>query len=114
MQSPEARFLRRTAATLMMAAGTALVAALWLRDLDGPAVTDAVLGAVYLITAIGLFGHSRFSLYLGIAIPLAVGVSLYTGVERLEAIHELRLAVDAVIILLCIVVLWLVWHHPEH
>ena len=114
MQSPTTRFLRGTAATLMGCAGIAQVAALWLRELTGVAVVDAVLGAVYLIAAIGLFGHSRFSVYLGIAIPLGVSAMLSAGTEVPEAIDDLRLATNLVIALLSLSVLWLVWHHPEH
>lgn len=113
MLSPTARFLRRTAATVMACAGVAQVAALWLRELTQAAVLDALLGAVYLIAAIGLFGHSRFSLFMGVVIPLGVSGAIYLNLDALEAIHNLRFATDGVIVLLCITVLLLVWHHPE-
>ena len=98
----------------MGSAGIALVASLWLRDLENAAVVDAVLGAVYLITAIGLSGHSRFSLYLGIAIPLAVSAVHYAPLDPPQAIDDLRPAADLVIALLSAAILWLVWHQPEH
>ncbi len=110
--SPDS-LLRTTAATLMCVSGLGQIAALWLRELSGPALTDGLLGTVYLVIGIGLFGRSRFSLFMAIVIPaVASGVLLYSG--PLAGQHYmLRIAVDAAVVLLSVVVLWQVRHHPS-
>jgi hypothetical protein len=68
---------------------------------------------VYLIIGIGLFGHSRFSVYMGMVIPAAaIGLLLYPAPQP-EQLYSLRVAVDVTIILLCAVVLWESRHHPS-
>ncbi len=114
MRSLTTRFLRNTAATLMCSAGAAMVASLWLRELTQLAVLDALIGAVYLIAGIGLFGHSRFSLFLGIAIPLGISGAFYANTVEVLAIDQLRYTTDAVIALLSAVVLWIVRHQESH
>jgi len=105
--------LRTTAASLMCLSGLGQIAALWLRELTGTALVDGLLGTVYLITGIGLFGHSRFSLFVAIVIPaVASGVLLYTA-PLPEQVYTLRIAVDAAIVLLSAIVLWQVRHHPS-
>lgn len=110
MRALTTRFLRNIAATLMCSAGVTMVASLWLRDLTQLAVLDALIGAVYLIAGIGLFGHSRFSLFLGIAIPVGISSSFYVNAGGVQAIDQLRYTADGVIALLCAVVLWMVRH----
>ncbi len=105
--------LRHAAATLMCLSGVAQIAALWLRELTGTALVDGLLGTVYLITGIGLFGLSRFSLFVAIVIPaVASGVLLYTA-PLPGQVYLLRIAVDAAIVLLSTIVLWQVRHHPS-
>ena len=98
--------LRNTAATLMCISGTAQVAALWLRELTGTALIDGLWGTVYVIIGIGLYGRSRFSVYLGIVIPCAAAGVLIYNLPQPEQAYTLRIAVDVVIVLLCAVVLW--------
>jgi hypothetical protein len=105
--------LRVTAATLMCLSGLGQIAALWLRELTGTALVDGLLGTVYLLTGIGLFGRSRFSLFMAVVIPVVVSsVLLYTTAPP-ELLHALRIAVDAAVALLSMVVLWQVRHHPS-
>ncbi|MFT4519272.1 MAG: hypothetical protein ACI9JM_001663 [Halioglobus sp.] len=106
-------FLRTVAATLMGIAGFGLIAALWLRELTEAAVIDALLGSVYLIVAIGLLGRSRFSLFMAIVIPAAVTIVLFSTQESIEPIHNLRIAMDFVVMVFSIAVLWHVRHHPS-
>jgi hypothetical protein len=105
--------LRNTAATLMCLSGTGQIAALWLRALTGAALLDGLWGTVYVIVGIGLYGHSRFSLFLGIAIPSAAAALLFYTVPQPEQVYTLRIAVDAVVVLLCVTVLWETRHHPS-
>ena len=53
----------------MCLSGLGQIAALWLRELTGTALVDGLLGTVYVVIGIGLFGHSRFSLFMAIVIP---------------------------------------------
>ncbi|MCB1705450.1 MAG: hypothetical protein KDI17_11335 [Halioglobus sp.] len=105
--------LRNTAATLMCISGTAQVAALWLRELTGAALIDGLWGTVYVIIGIGLYGRSKFSVYLGIVIPcVAAGVLIYNMAHPQQA-YTLRIAVDVVIVLLCAVALWESHRQPK-
>ncbi|CAA0092845.1 Uncharacterised protein [Halioglobus japonicus] len=105
--------LRKTAATLMCLSGTAQFASLWLRELTGTALIDGLWGTVYLIIGIGLFGHSRFSVVMGIVVPAtAAGVLIY-NLPNPELAYTLRIAIDAVVALVCAVVLWESRHHPS-
>ena len=92
-------FLRSVAAAVLCLSGLGLIAALWLQDLSGMALADALLGSVYLVIAIGLMGQSRFSLVLAIVVPAAViGGILYATPEPVQ-VYRLRVAVDGVAIL---------------
>jgi hypothetical protein len=105
--------LRNTAATLICLSGTGQIATLWLRELTGAALLDGFWGTVYLIVGIGLYGHSRFSLFLGTLIPTAASVWLFYTVPQPEQAYTLRIAVDMAIALLCATVLWETRHHPS-
>lgn len=105
--------LRNTAATLMCLSGIGQIATLWLQALTGTALVDGLWGTVYVIIGIGLYGHSRFSVYMGMVIPAAaIGLLMYTA-PLAEHLYTLGTAVDVTIILLCAVVLWESRHHPS-
>lgn len=104
--------LRHTAATLMCLSGAAQIAALWLRDLTGMALVDGLLGTVYLAIGIGLYGHSRFSLHLGVVVPAAAIAALFYSTAQPGQIYALRMTADVVVSLLCVTVLWETRHHP--
>ena len=113
MANRPALSLRHTAATLMCLSGFGQIAALWLRELTLMALADGLLGTVYLVIGIGLFGHSRFSLFLGIVIPVtACGMLLYIPPQP-DQVYNLRMAADVIVALLCAIVLWQVRHHPS-
>lgn len=108
-----ASFLRRVAATLMCLSGTGQIAALWLRDLTGMAVADALAGFLYLVIGIGLFGQSRLPLSLGIVIPAAaIALIEYAGPQPAQS-YRLHSAIDALVILFCIIELWRVRHNTS-
>ena len=98
--------LRHTAATLMCLSGLGQIAALWLRDLSGTALADGLLGTVYLVTGIGLCGHSRFSLFVAMIVPVAASALLLKTAPLPEQLYTLRMAVDAMIVLLSATALW--------
>lgn len=98
--------MRLAAAILTTLTGTALVASLWFRALDQNAVVDAFTGAVYLFIALGLFGRSRFTLFLALAVPVASVIGVRWSGRELEGWLALRLALDAAIVACAGVALW--------
>ncbi|MCB1843627.1 MAG: hypothetical protein KDI09_11740 [Halioglobus sp.] len=104
--------LRLYAAILTTLSGAAQVATLWLRNLDAAAVLAALLGATYLIIGIGLFGRSRFSLFVAIAVPGTAAAALLHCIGTPAPANLLRIAVDGLIVLLSATVLWRVRHTP--
>jgi hypothetical protein len=105
--------LRNLAATLLTLSGIAHIAALWLRELDGAALADALLGAVYLIIGIGLFGQSRFSLFMAIVVPAVAAALVFNAFPDPNDIYRARIAVEAIVVLSCTVVLWSVRKNPS-
>jgi hypothetical protein len=65
------RALRLTTATVIAMHGLLLVGSLWFRELQPPTLFNAVLGAVYLIISLGLYGRSRLSLFVAVIVPAA-------------------------------------------
>lgn len=113
MSDRPAVFLRMFAASLVLLSGLAQLGSLWLRELDGRSITDGVLGGVYLILALGLFGRSRFSLFMGILIPTVTATTLLFFYPASIEWQLQRYATDAVIALLCLLVLWRVRNEPS-
>jgi len=102
------RLLRNAAATLITLSGISHLAGLWFLDLNTSTLLSALFGAVYLYIGLGLFGQSRFTLFLAMVIP-AGGVSLllqYTPVETMSALALLRIAASMLVILFSAIVLW--------
>ena len=107
--------LRMIAATLVVCSGIARVASLWFRELDSQAVLALLVGAVYLITGIGLFGQSRFALFVAI-IACATTSWLIADFFTLPGIHPVQLAsvaADSLTVLICTLVLWQVRRDPS-
>ncbi len=105
--------LRRLAALLTCCCGLWLVAGLWLTPLTVSSVMDALYGSAYLLIAIGLAGQSRFVLWLAIAGALSMlwlNATTYLDWGRPQMV---RAAVDALIALLSVRVLWLLRHLPS-
>ena len=98
--------LRFLAACLLTGSGVAHIAGLWFRELDERAVGAMLLGAVYLIIAIGLFGQSRFSLFLGALVPAASIAVIWWTLQPVEPVYRLRMSVDAAVALFSLVALW--------
>jgi hypothetical protein len=105
--------LRNLAAILITFSGIGLIASLWQRDLTGAALADALLGAVYLIIGIGLFGQSRFTLFMAIVIPATAAGFLLNAFPHPGQVHTARIAVDALVIVCSVIVLWNVRNNPS-
>lgn len=97
----------------MTVSGTGHIASLWLRDLTGEAIVDALIGAVYLIIGIGLFGQSRFTLFMGIIIPAGGAWYVFRYLPYGEPIYEARMTIDAMVILCSAFTLWQARHDPS-
>jgi hypothetical protein len=113
MPNPMTFSLRFLAAGLLTGSGLAHIASLWFRELDQGAVGAMLLGAVYLIIAIGLFGQSRFTLFLSIAVPAAVALGTLQQTAQPGSLQAINLAVNAAIICLSAIVLWQVRNRPS-
>lgn len=113
MASTGTRRLRTLAALLITLSGMGLIASLWFRELSEFALLDALIGACYLIAGIGLLGRSRFSLFIGIALPGISSALLYSILETPDNIYQLRMAADSITALLCLIVLWQVRNDPS-
>ena len=106
------RKLRNLAAALTLVSGVSHVAQLWFVALDGPALFAALVGILYLLLGLGLAGRSRFSLFLGVALP-AVGCAAAWQRLLLElggSFPPAHIAVDIAVIALCLYVLVKTWH----
>ena len=103
--------VRIAAAVIASVSGLGQIAALWLRDLSGAAVGDALLGAVYLLIAIGLFGTSRLSLFLAAIVPAAAAISAAARMPHPEDFTMLRIALDLSIIVFSTLELWRTRHN---
>ena len=101
------RRLRTFAAILISLTGAAQITALWFRELTEMAVLDAVLGATYLIIGIGLFGQSRFTLFLALVVPGvdAAWILQRTSSVALDEVQLLRLVADGLVALSAALVL---------
>ena len=73
------RKLRNISAALMLAEGFTHIGQLWLFKLDSTVIYAALFGVVYLLIGLGLAGHSRFTLWIGVVV-LALGA--YGGYLR--------------------------------
>ena len=102
---------RIAAAVIASVSGLGQIASLWLRDLSGAAVGDALLGAVYLLIAIGLFGRSRLSLFLATIVPAAAAISTAYRMPHPEDITVLRIALDLIIVVFSTLELWRTRHN---
>lgn len=101
----EPRKLRNLAAVLTTLSGAGQCFSLWLLPTTPTLLATAGLGFLYLLLALGLFGISRLSPLLAVAIlPLRSWFGIYP--LDIEAWEFLRVAGDLSIALLCLPVLW--------
>lgn len=107
--------LRNIAATLLCLSGTTHIAELWLRDINSHVLVGALFGAAYLYIGIGLYGKSRFALVTAILFP-ALGAVLALAnapISSFSALQLTLLCANAIVIVLCSVVLSVVRKNPS-
>lgn len=104
--------LRNLAAIIAILSGASQCFSLWLLPTSTTLLLTALTGTLYLLLGLGLFGISRFSLFLAVTLPPLRG---WFGLYPLDipAWELLRIASDLTIALLCIPSLWASLH-PEH
>lgn len=105
--SPRANDLARpVAAALVAAIGCAHVASLWFRDLDAAAVLSIWVGGVYLMVGLGLFGQSRFTLFVAIALCSSSALHALADIGTLTRVQWAGLSADLVAATCCGIALW--------
>lgn len=110
---PSVILQRYAAATIVAISGLAQVASLWRHRLSEGVLVTALIGSVYLLIAIGLYGRSRFTLGLAVTVCGAcAGMLVVSGVPWPPA-HYMRFASDIAVVVLCCRVLWSVRHLPS-
>ena len=101
--------LRALAATIALLTGVALAASPWLLTASPALLMTGLSGAAYLVLALGLCGTSRFSLFLGVLLPLLRAWFSLWPVPH-AAGELLHTAADIALIALCAVVAWQALH----
>ena len=97
--------LRRLAATIATLSGACQCLALWLLPTTPQLLATSLLGTLYLLLGLGLFGISRLSLLLTITLlPLRSWFAVCP--LDIPAWEFLRIAADLAVAVLCIPVLW--------
>lgn len=109
MQNRLAAFLRLLAAIMVTASGAGRITSLWFRDLNEAAVAALLVGSVYLIIGIGLFGQSRFTLFVATAMCATTAFFLLQrhGLSQLQPAQQLAVAADGLTVICCGAVLLL-------
>ncbi|MEE4280001.1 MAG: hypothetical protein V2I82_16165 [Halieaceae bacterium] len=97
--------LRNLAAVLVTLSGAGQCFSLWLLPTTETLLATALLGSLYLLLALGLFGIGRLAPLLAVSI---LPLRSWFGVAPLDipAWEFLRIAGDATAALLCLPVLW--------
>lgn len=103
---------RNWAALLVTTSGLWQITGLWRYRLSEDTLLAALTGSIYLLMAIGLFGRSRFTLFLAIVVCgtftlLGLGqAALWTW----PPLSLLRIGSDLLVTVLCARVLWAMRH----
>jgi len=97
----------------MTASGVGHLASLWFRELSAAALLDALWGSCYLFIAIGLFGLSRFTLFIATVVS-AVGVWLILAPSQpLGLIDLTQVTSHFIVATLCASLLYKMRHLPS-
>ncbi len=103
-RSPQ--FARPIAGALVCGVGTAHIASLWFRDLDSAAVLSIWIGGVYLIVGLGLFGQSRFTLFVATALCCTAALRALAEAGSLNGLQWAGVAADLAAATCCGMALW--------
>lgn len=97
--------LRNATALLTCVSAVGQIALLWVLDLSAAVLGVAFSGCLYLMLALGLFGVSRFALFLAAALPATRALLGWNPLPLLQW-EQLRTIADLVIALLAAFLLW--------
>ena len=102
------RSTRNLAATLMLLSGLTHVGQLWFVKLDGYALSAALLGMFYLLISLGLYGRSRFSLWLASCLPVAAAYATVLKPETrlLPTLWFWHIGAEIAVTCLCLYILF--------
>lgn len=106
---------RQFAAIIVTVSGVLQIAALWLNRLSEDVLLTALVGSIYLLVALGLYGRSRFGLFAAIATcsSSALLAAPELPLNAWSSLEQLRVAGDAIVAMLCLNVLWSVRKLPS-
>lgn len=105
--------LRNATALLTCVSAVGQISLLWVLELGAAVLGVAFAGCLYLMLALGLFGVSRFALFLAAVLPAARAFSAWNPLPVL-AWEQLRTIGDLVIAMLALFLLWRSRHEPTH
>lgn len=113
MPTRSIHLLRQIAAVLATVSGLWQIAGLWMGPLNEPALLTALSGAAYLLIGLGLFGQSRFTLFMAILLPATMLWLTRAGATDHSITTTLRAMVDVLVIVFSARVLWAVRREPS-
>lgn len=105
--------LRSTLAALLTLSGLWQVSVLWMLELNATTLGIALCGCIYLILGLGMFGVSRFALFITAAATTARALLGWNPMPILEW-EQLRLLVDVVSACCTAYLFWQSRHAPTH
>lgn len=112
--------LRNFSASLITLSGISHIAELWLRDLNVAAILNALLGATYLFIGIGLFGRSRFALFLTAVVPSTVAALAINGypidgstTAVFNSLAPAQMSAEIIAAIFCAMILFTVRNDPS-
>lgn len=105
--------LRNATALLAGVSAVGQISVLWMLDLDTTVLGVAFAGCLYLMLALGLFGVSRFALFLAGILPAVRVLSAWNPLPVLQW-EQLRSIADLIIAMLALFLLWRARHKPTH
>ncbi len=105
--------LRHATALLTGISATGQISLLWVLELGAPVLGVALAGCLYLMLALGLFGVSRFALFLAALMPALRVLYAWNPLPVAEW-EQLRSAVDVIIAISALFLLWQARHRPTH
>lgn len=97
---------RLVAACLVTATGIGHIASLWFRELDAAAVLSIWIGGIYLIVGLGLFGQSRFTLFVASALCATSALRALADFGGLSGVQWAGMSADIVAATCCGMALW--------
>ena len=105
--------LRNLLASVVLAIGAWQVALPWFHPLTTTTLASAAMGTVYLITALGLYGTSRFALLMAAGIGIAHAITLELLGAKSSAEHRWLVTADCIMAITALIVAWHLRHQQS-